>query len=257
MQVVAAIKIVPDDQDIQVAADRSLDFSKARPVVSEYDLNAQEAAVQLAAATGGSAIAVTAGAASHRRFQDQEERPRPRHGGPVPDGRRRLAPTWTPTPPPRCSPPWWRTWTGGTSSLWATARPTCTPSRPAPSCRAPERPLRRRRHRAGGGRRLTQGAPQDRGRGGGALRAAARRGVGAARGGRASHPRHEGHPGRGQEAQEAVPWPRPRGPPLRSCPARPRFRPSVPWKCTTPPTTAPWRSSPPPSKRRCREGTPV
>ena len=64
MQVVAAIKIVPDDQDIQVAADRSLDFSKARPVVSEYDLNALEAAVQLAAATGGSAIAVTAGAAS-------------------------------------------------------------------------------------------------------------------------------------------------------------------------------------------------
>ena len=50
MQVVAAIKIVPDDQDIQVAADRSLDFSKARPVVSEYDLNALEAAVQLAAA---------------------------------------------------------------------------------------------------------------------------------------------------------------------------------------------------------------
>lgn len=49
MQVVAAIKIVPDDQDIQVAADRSLDFSKARPVVSEYDLNALEAAVQLAA----------------------------------------------------------------------------------------------------------------------------------------------------------------------------------------------------------------
>ena len=61
MQVVAAIKIVPDDQDIQVAADRSLDFSKARPVVSEYDLNALEAAAQLAAATGGSAVAVTAG----------------------------------------------------------------------------------------------------------------------------------------------------------------------------------------------------
>ena len=64
MQVVAAIKIVPDDQDIQVAADRSLDFSKARPVVSEYDLNALEAAAQLAAATGGSAVAVTAGPAS-------------------------------------------------------------------------------------------------------------------------------------------------------------------------------------------------
>ena len=71
MQVVAAIKIVPDDQDIQVAADRSLDFSKARPVVSEYDLNALEAAVQLAAATGGSAIAVHGGGRLHRRFQDR------------------------------------------------------------------------------------------------------------------------------------------------------------------------------------------
>ena len=33
MQVVAAIKIVPDDQDIQVAADRSLDFSKALSLI--------------------------------------------------------------------------------------------------------------------------------------------------------------------------------------------------------------------------------
>lgn len=65
MQVVAAIKIVPDDQDIQVAADRSLDFSKARPVVSEYDLNALGGRGPAGpAATGGSAIAVTAGAAS-------------------------------------------------------------------------------------------------------------------------------------------------------------------------------------------------
>lgn len=64
MQILAAIKIVPDDQDIQVAADGSLDFSKARPVVSEYDLNALEAAAQLAAATDGSAIAITAGPAS-------------------------------------------------------------------------------------------------------------------------------------------------------------------------------------------------
>lgn len=63
MQVLAAIKIVPDDQDIQVASDRSLDYSKARPVVSEYDLNALEAAAQLAAATDGSAVAVTVGPA--------------------------------------------------------------------------------------------------------------------------------------------------------------------------------------------------
>ncbi|MFQ9742267.1 MAG: electron transfer flavoprotein, partial [Slackia sp.] len=64
MKIVVSFKVVSDDQDIQVAADRSLDFSKARPVVSEYDLNALEAAAQLAAATGGSAVAVTAGPAS-------------------------------------------------------------------------------------------------------------------------------------------------------------------------------------------------
>ena len=64
MQVLAAVKIVPDDQDIQVAADGALDFSKARPVVSEYDLNVLEAAAQLAAATEGSAVAITAGPAS-------------------------------------------------------------------------------------------------------------------------------------------------------------------------------------------------
>lgn len=64
MQVLAAVKIVPDDQDIQVAADGSLDFSKARPVASEYDLNALEVAAQLAAATDGSAVAITAGPAS-------------------------------------------------------------------------------------------------------------------------------------------------------------------------------------------------
>lgn len=64
MQVLAAIKIVPDGQDIQVAADGSLDFAKARPVVSEYDLNALEAAAQLATATDGTAIAVTVGPSS-------------------------------------------------------------------------------------------------------------------------------------------------------------------------------------------------
>lgn len=65
MKIVASLKIVPDDQDIQVAADGSLDFSKAKPVVSTYDLNAIEAAAQLAAAVeGSSAVGVTAGPAS-------------------------------------------------------------------------------------------------------------------------------------------------------------------------------------------------
>lgn len=62
VKIAVAFKVVPDDQDIQVAPDRSLDFSKAKGTVSAYDLNAIEAAVQLAAANPGSTVtAVTAG----------------------------------------------------------------------------------------------------------------------------------------------------------------------------------------------------
>ena len=49
MNIIVSCKIVPDDQDIQVAPDRTLDYSKAKGVVSAYDLNAIEAAAQLAA----------------------------------------------------------------------------------------------------------------------------------------------------------------------------------------------------------------
>lgn len=64
MNIVVAFKVVPDDQDIQVAADRSLDYSKAKGVVSAYDLNAFEAAAQIAANQGGSVKAVTVGGSS-------------------------------------------------------------------------------------------------------------------------------------------------------------------------------------------------
>ena len=65
MKIVAAFKVVPDDQDIQVSADGSLDYSKAKGIVSTYDLNALEAAAQLAAANDGSSVvAMTAGPAS-------------------------------------------------------------------------------------------------------------------------------------------------------------------------------------------------
>lgn len=50
MNIVVPIKVLADDQDIVVAADRSLDDSKAHRIVSTYDLNAIEAAVQLASA---------------------------------------------------------------------------------------------------------------------------------------------------------------------------------------------------------------
>lgn len=63
MKILVSFKVVADDQDIQVAADGSLDFSKAHHIVSTYDLNAMEAAAQLAAAVeGSSVIGVTVGA---------------------------------------------------------------------------------------------------------------------------------------------------------------------------------------------------
>lgn len=65
MNIVVAFKVVPDDQDIQIGADRSLDFSKAKGIVSAYDLNAIEAAAALAAANPGSTVtALTVGDAS-------------------------------------------------------------------------------------------------------------------------------------------------------------------------------------------------
>jgi electron transfer flavoprotein beta subunit len=56
MNILVACKIVPDSQDIKSAADGSLDFSKAHQTISEYDLNAIEAAAQLAAANPGSTV---------------------------------------------------------------------------------------------------------------------------------------------------------------------------------------------------------
>ncbi|RDB62195.1 electron transfer flavoprotein [Gordonibacter sp. 28C] len=65
MNIIVSCKIVPDDQDIQVASDRTLDYSKAKGTVSTYDLNAIEAAARLAASVEGSKVtAVTAGPAS-------------------------------------------------------------------------------------------------------------------------------------------------------------------------------------------------
>lgn len=60
MKIVAAIKVVPNDEAISVAGDRTLDYSKAAQQISIYDLNAIEAAAQLAAANGGSAVAISA-----------------------------------------------------------------------------------------------------------------------------------------------------------------------------------------------------
>lgn len=65
MKIIAAFKVVPDDQDIQVFEDGTLDYSKAKGVVSAYDLSAIEAAALLASENDGSTVvAMTVGPAS-------------------------------------------------------------------------------------------------------------------------------------------------------------------------------------------------
>lgn len=72
MNIIAAIKVVCDDQDITVAADGTLDTSKAPAVISSYDLNALEAAAQLAQANEGShvtAVSVSAAKADDSKLK--------------------------------------------------------------------------------------------------------------------------------------------------------------------------------------------
>ena len=61
MRIVACIKAAPDDADITVGPDRSLDFSRAQWKVGSYDLNAIEAARRLADAVAGEVIGLTVG----------------------------------------------------------------------------------------------------------------------------------------------------------------------------------------------------
>ncbi len=61
MNIYVAVKVVPDDADISVAADRTLDYKKARPTVSTYDLNALEAGAQLAKENDAKVVAISAG----------------------------------------------------------------------------------------------------------------------------------------------------------------------------------------------------
>lgn len=61
MRIVACIKAAPDDADINVGPDRALDFSRAQWKIGSYDLNAIEAARQLADEVGGEVIGLSVG----------------------------------------------------------------------------------------------------------------------------------------------------------------------------------------------------
>lgn len=71
MKIAVTVKVLPDDQDIVATADGKLDFSRAKNVISTYDLNAIEAAAQLAEAQGAELVAVSVGPA---RIDDTKTR---------------------------------------------------------------------------------------------------------------------------------------------------------------------------------------
>ena len=61
MKIVVCCKIVPDEEQIQVRADRSLALENVPWKISQYDLNALEAAKKLSAEAHGSVVALSVG----------------------------------------------------------------------------------------------------------------------------------------------------------------------------------------------------
>ena len=64
MNIIACVKIVPDDQDIMVKDDGSLNFANAKPAISTFDLNALEEGSLMHASNEGDFVVVTVGDAS-------------------------------------------------------------------------------------------------------------------------------------------------------------------------------------------------
>ncbi len=61
MKIIACYKIVPYEQSIGIAADRSLVLDNAELMIGQYDLNAIEAGAQLVEKNGGELVALTVG----------------------------------------------------------------------------------------------------------------------------------------------------------------------------------------------------
>ena len=64
MKIAVCYKYVPEEEEIRVLDDRTLDFSKAPWKIGQSDLNAVEAGMQLAEAAGGEVVVLTAGDAA-------------------------------------------------------------------------------------------------------------------------------------------------------------------------------------------------
>lgn len=66
MNILACCKIVPEEQDLSINKDRTVNQERAEPKISQYDPNALEAAAQIAEAVPGSTVtALTVGGKKH------------------------------------------------------------------------------------------------------------------------------------------------------------------------------------------------
>ena len=61
MKIITCCKVVPNEEEIKVLSDRTLDMSAVPFKISQYDLNALESGKQLAAATKGTQVALSIG----------------------------------------------------------------------------------------------------------------------------------------------------------------------------------------------------
>jgi electron transfer flavoprotein beta subunit len=61
MKLIACYKLTPEDETIEVNDDRTLNFAGAEWKIGQYDLNAVEAGLELAAASGSELVALTVG----------------------------------------------------------------------------------------------------------------------------------------------------------------------------------------------------
>ncbi len=64
MKIAVCCKFTPDTEDVKPFADGSIDASKAKWGVSDYDLQAIQAAADVCAVNGGESVAITVGAAN-------------------------------------------------------------------------------------------------------------------------------------------------------------------------------------------------
>src|SRR5512133_2165363 len=61
MNIVVCVKLTPDAGDIETRPDGSISLARAEWIIGGFDLQAMEAGVQLAEATGGKVTALSAG----------------------------------------------------------------------------------------------------------------------------------------------------------------------------------------------------